>query len=43
VDTVIRKNGYIFKVERADRRRIYRVRVTRDPDWRIGDEAEDEE
>ena len=29
----IRKNGYIFIVDRADRRRIYRVKVARDPEW----------
>ncbi len=29
----VTKNGYKFIVERADRRRIYRVRVTKDPDW----------
>jgi putative hemolysin len=31
-DTV-RKNGYKFVVDRADRRRIYRVRVSADPEW----------
>jgi len=30
--TSIVKNGYRFTVERADRRRIYRVRVTKEPD-----------
>jgi putative hemolysin len=29
--TAIAKNGFRFTVERADRRRIYRVRVSRDP------------
>jgi putative hemolysin len=29
----IKRNGYIFTVDRADRRRIYRVRVSRDPEW----------
>lgn len=29
----IKKNGYVFTVDRADRRRIYRVRVSRDPEW----------
>ena len=33
----IRKNGYIFIVDRADRRRIYRVRVSRDPEWNAED------
>jgi putative hemolysin len=28
-----KKNGAIFEVDRADRRRIYRVRITRDPEW----------
>ena len=40
--TVIPKNGYLFEVERADRRRIYRVKVRKDPNWRP-DEEEDEE
>ena len=31
--TMISKNGYRFVVDRADRRRIYRVKVTRDPEW----------
>jgi len=30
--TSIVKNGYRFTVERADRRRIYRVRVTKEPE-----------
>lgn len=29
---VVRKNGFQFTVDRADRRRIYRVRVSPDPD-----------
>jgi len=38
-DTV-RKNGFKFTVDRADRRRIYRVRVSADPEWeRERDEA----
>ncbi|HEX2120628.1 MAG TPA: hemolysin family protein [Thermoanaerobaculia bacterium] len=41
--TVIPKNGFRFEVERADRRRIYRVRVTKDPDWRREDREEEEE
>ncbi len=32
--TVMTKNGYRFEIERADRRRIYRVKVSRDPEWR---------
>ena len=31
--TVIPKNGYLFEIERADRRRIYRVKVRKDPNW----------
>ncbi|MEK6372419.1 MAG: hemolysin family protein [Acidobacteriota bacterium] len=33
----IKKNGYLFTVDRADRRRIYRVRVARDPEWNAED------
>ena len=29
----VRKNGIVFEVERADRKRIYRVRVYRDPEY----------
>lgn len=36
---VVTKNGYRFQVDRADRRRIYRVRVTRDPEWQANEEA----
>src|SRR5437588_5286479 len=35
----IRRNGYIFTVERADKRRIYRVRVSRDPQWNAEEET----
>jgi CBS domain containing-hemolysin-like protein len=42
VGAVVTKNGYRFEVERADRRRIYRVRVSKDPDWREEGEEEDE-
>ena len=31
VGTIVAKNGWLFEVERADRRRIYRVKVSRDP------------
>ena len=34
VGAVVTKNGFRFEVERADRRRIYRVRVTREPELR---------
>ncbi len=37
--TVVPKNGWLFEVERADRRRIYRVKVSKDRNWR-GDEGE---
>ncbi len=38
--TVVTKNGYRFEVDRADRRRIYRVKITRDPEWQeIGEES----
>jgi len=40
VGAVVRKDGFRFDVERADRRRIYRVRVTRDPEWRSDEEEE---
>jgi putative hemolysin len=40
--TVVKKNGYQFIVDRADRRRIYRVRVSKDPDWTAEDEEERE-
>lgn len=42
VGTVVTKNGWRFEVDRADRRRIYRVRVSRDPDWKP-EGTEDEE
>ena len=35
----IKKNGYIFTVDRADKRRIYRVRVMRDPEWNAEEET----
>jgi CBS domain containing-hemolysin-like protein len=38
----VNKNGFRFIVERADRRKIYRVRVTKDPDWHPEDEEEEE-
>ncbi len=31
---IVNKNGWRFIVDRADRKRIYRVKVERDPDWR---------
>jgi putative hemolysin len=41
VGEVVTKNGFRFEVDRADRRRIYRVKVSRDPAWR--EEGEEEE
>jgi CBS domain containing-hemolysin-like protein len=38
---VVKKNGFEFVVDRADRRRIYRVRVRKDPEWE--QEAENEQ
>jgi len=35
---VVAKNGWLFEVERADKRRIYRVRVSRDPNWQSEEE-----
>jgi len=39
VGAVMKKNGYQFVVDRADRRRIYRVRVTRDTEWEREEES----
>ena len=36
--TVVTKNGYRFEVDRADRRRIHRVRISRDPEWLAAEE-----
>ena len=36
---VVTKNGYRFEVDRADRRRIYRVKISRDPEWQEAEEA----
>ena len=35
----VRKNGWLFEVDRADRRRIYRVRVSRSPDLQSEEES----
>ena len=43
VGTVVARNGFRFEVERADRRRIYRVKVTKDPEWKADGEDEDED
>jgi CBS domain containing-hemolysin-like protein len=41
--TVVAKNGWLFQVERADRRRIYRVKVSQDPNWgKEGDDGDEE-
>lgn len=39
---VVAKNGFLFEVERADRRRIYRVKVCRDPGWRPEDHEDED-
>ncbi|HVG23379.1 MAG TPA: hemolysin family protein [Thermoanaerobaculia bacterium] len=41
--TIVKKNGWLFEVERADRRRIYRVKVSRDPNWREDEEEDDDD
>jgi CBS domain containing-hemolysin-like protein len=33
--TIVKFNGWRFEVDRADRKRIYRVKVSRDPEWNI--------
>src|SRR3954452_1506064 len=38
VGAVVAKNGWLFEVDRADKRRIYRVRVTKDPSWKVEEE-----
>jgi CBS domain containing-hemolysin-like protein len=38
--TIIPKNGYLFEIERADRRRIYRVNVRKDPNWNAEDQED---
>jgi putative hemolysin len=40
--TIVPKNGWLFEIERADRKRIYRVKVRKDPHWNPED-AEDED
>jgi putative hemolysin len=42
VNTVVSKNGWLFEVDRADRRRIYRVRVRRDASWKQDEQDDDE-
>ncbi|HEU4523026.1 MAG TPA: hemolysin family protein [Thermoanaerobaculia bacterium] len=42
IGTVVKKNGFRFEVERADRRRIYRVKVSPDPDAARARAEEDE-
>lgn len=41
VGTIVTKNGWLFEVERADRRRIYRVKVRKDPNWNPEDHEDD--
>lgn len=38
----VRKNGILLEVERADRKRIYRVRAMRDPEWLLEDESREQ-
>jgi putative hemolysin len=33
VGTIVTKNGVRFEIDRADRKRIYRLKVSRDPAW----------
>ena len=41
VGTVVNKNGYKFEVDRADRRRIYRVKISASPEPELeGDDGE---
>ncbi len=42
IGAVVTKNGFRFEVDRADRRRIYRVKVSRDPEFRAEERGEDE-
>jgi CBS domain containing-hemolysin-like protein len=35
VGSTVRKNGWIFEVDRSDRKRIYRVKVSRDLEWNV--------
>jgi putative hemolysin len=42
VGTFVTKNGWRFEVDRADRRRIYRVKVARDPEWNAQREEDEE-
>lgn len=42
VGAVVTKNGFRFEVDRADRRRIYRVKVSKDPNWKPEGEEEEE-
>jgi CBS domain containing-hemolysin-like protein len=39
--TAVQKNGWLFEIERADRKRIYRVKVRRDPNWNAEEEEEE--
>ncbi|MCA1734062.1 MAG: hemolysin family protein [Acidobacteria bacterium] len=38
---VLRTSGLLFEVERADRKRIYRVKVARDPEWDPNEQEEE--
>jgi CBS domain containing-hemolysin-like protein len=39
--TTVKRNGWRFLVDRADRRRIYRVKVSPDPEWKPADDREE--
>jgi CBS domain containing-hemolysin-like protein len=39
VGAQVRKNGWLFEVDRADRRRIFRVRLSRDPEFQREEEG----
>jgi magnesium and cobalt exporter, CNNM family len=40
--TVIKKNGFLFEIDRADRRRIYRVKVSKDLNYREDDDEDND-
>ncbi|HUP46819.1 MAG TPA: hemolysin family protein [Thermoanaerobaculia bacterium] len=42
IGSVVRKNGFRFEVERADRRRIYRVKISPDPEKPFDDREGDD-
>jgi putative hemolysin len=42
VGETVQHNGVRFEVDRADRKRIYRVKVTRDPNWKKNEDEDDD-